>query len=146
MSKDSTTLVAPVPWGGGTNIPGTPFRVAVSAAATEGRAVVITVDMAPGVHVDEHTHSDEDQIMIVVSGRLGTNVGGVESVLEAGEVQLLPRGVPHALWNAGDEFAKVIDIYTPPGMEQRFAQAGAAAQAAGAAEASGDDYRSSTSR
>lgn len=48
------------------------------------------------------------------------------------------RGAPLApltkicrLWNPGAEFAQLIEICTPPGMEQRFAAAGAAAVAAG---------------
>ena len=102
--------------------------------------VCITVDMPPGVHVDAHTHSDEDQINIVVSGRVGARVGGVESILEAGAVQLMPRGVEHELWNAGTSVAQVIEIYTPPGMEHRFAAAGRRAVASGAEQAARSDY------
>lgn len=131
-----------VPWGSGEAIPGTPFRVVVPAESTDGHAVCIAVDMPPGVEVDEHTHDDEDQLNIVVSGRVGTRVGGVESILEVGAVQVMPRGVPHALWNAGDGVAKVIEIYTPPGMEQRFAAGGRAALSSGQEQAQGDHYAS----
>lgn len=127
-----TSRAVPVPWGEGESIPGTPFRIAVPADATGGHAVCITVDMPPGVNVDEHTHADEDQICIVLAGRLGCRVDGVESILGPGDIQALPRAVPHALWNAGDEFVRLIELYTPPGMEQRFMQAGAHALAAGA--------------
>ena len=103
------------------------------ASATGGTLVCITVDMPPGVHVDAHTHDGEDQLNIVVSGRVGTRVGGVDGMLEAGGLQLMPRGVPHELWNAGDTVAQVIEIYSPPGMEARFERAGQLAiqQAAG---------------
>ena len=129
-----------MPWGAGDALVGTPFRVVVSADATDGHAVCITVDMPPGVRVDAHTHSDEDQINIVVSGRVGARVGGVESILEAGAVQLMPRGVEHELWNAGTSVAQVIEIYTPPGMEHRFAAAGRRAVASGAEQAARSDY------
>ncbi len=125
----------PVRWGQGEAIPGTPFRIAVPAEATDGHAVCITVDMPPGVIVDEHTHSDEDQICIVVGGRLGCRVGGVESILGVGDLQVLPRAVPHALWNAGDEFVRLVEFYTPPGMEHHFIRAGARALADGTNEA-----------
>lgn len=106
-----------MPWGSGMPIAGTPFRVVVPASATGGHAVCISVDMSPGVHVEAHEHADEDQLNIVVSGRVGDH----EAILEAGGMQLMPRGVPHELRNAGNEIARVIEIYTPPGMEQRFA-------------------------
>ena len=131
---------APMPWGAGAALVGTPFRVVVPGDATGGHAVCITVDMPPGVHVDAHTHGDEDQINIVVSGRVGTRVGGVESILEAGAVQLMPRDVEHELWNAGTSVAQVIEIYTPPGMEHRFAAAGRSALSSGAEQAVRGDY------
>ena len=130
----------PVRWGEGVAIPGTPFRIAIPAEATGGHAVCITVDMPPGVTVDEHTHPDEDQICIVVSGRLGCRAGGVESILYAGDLQVLPRAVPHSLWNAGDEFVHLIELYTPPGMEQRFIRAGVQALADGADAADHHHY------
>ena len=127
-------------WGAGDPIEGTPFRVVVPGASTAGGAVVLTVDMPPGLHVDAHTHDTEDQINIVVSGRVGVRIGDEESMLEAGGVLLMPRGIEHERWNAGDAFAQVIEIYTPPGMEHRFALAGATALADGRPFAAGADY------
>ena len=129
-----------VAWGEGTAIEGTPFRVAVPASATDGHAVVLTVDMPPGLRVDPHTHNDEDQINVVLAGRVACRVGDDECVLEAGALITMPRGVEHELWNAGNEFARVMEIYTPPGMEERFAAAGSAAKAAGRNIADGADY------
>jgi mannose-6-phosphate isomerase-like protein (cupin superfamily) len=57
----------------------------------------------------------------VIGGRLGVRCGDVEAVLEAGDVFFLPRGVPHSLWNDGDEPARVLDVYSPPGIEAIFA-------------------------
>jgi quercetin dioxygenase-like cupin family protein len=117
----------------------------VPADATGGHAVCITVDMPPGVRVDEHTHPDEDQICIVLTGSLGCRVDGVETVLEAGTIQLLPRGVPHELWNAGIGFVQLVELYTPPGMEQRFAHAGAQAIAQGNPQAGHAQYAAASS-
>ena len=134
-----------VTWGNGDLIEGTPFRVVVPGSATSGHAVVLTVDMPPGLHVDAHVHDTEEQINIVVSGQVRFRVGDQESVLGAGGVLLMPRQVEHELWNDTDEFAQIIEIYTPPGMEQKFASAGAAAIAAGRGFASADDYAISRS-
>jgi quercetin dioxygenase-like cupin family protein len=137
MTAETIQAIA---WGGGRMIDGTPFRVAVPTTATDGHAVVLTVDMPPGLRVDAHTHEDEVQINVVLSGRVGCRVGDTEYVLEAGGLIAMPRGVEHELWNAGDEFARVMEIYTPPGIEERFATAGAAALARGADIADGADY------
>lgn len=117
-------------WGEGDAIDGTPFRVVVAASETSGHAVVLTVDMPPGEHVLAHVHHDEDQINVVVSGRVRARVGADEAVLETGGVLLMPRGIEHELWNDSDQTAQVIEVYTPPGMEDRFAALGAIALSA----------------
>jgi quercetin dioxygenase-like cupin family protein len=134
-----------VAWGEGEQLVGTPFRLAVPGAHTGGHAVVLTVDMPPGLHVDAHVHDTEEQINIVVAGRVRFRIGDEETVLTAGGVLLMPRDVEHELWNDSDEFAQIIEIYTPPGMEQKFQAAGAAAAAAGKSFADGDDYATSRS-
>jgi quercetin dioxygenase-like cupin family protein len=134
-----------VAWGGGDQIEGTPFRVVVPASGTSGHAVVLTVDMPPGLHVDAHTHETEEQINIVLSGQVRFRVGDEETVLGAGGVLRMPRHIEHELWNDTHEFARIIEIYTPPGMEQLFAAAGAAAIADGKSVADADDYATSGS-
>ena len=129
-----------IAWGAGEQIDGTPFRMVVPGSDTSGHAVVLTVDMPPGLHVDAHTHESEEQINIVVSGQVRFRVGDEETVLGAGGVLLMPRQIEHELWNDTGEFAQIIEIYTPPGMEQIFAVAGAAAIAGGKSFASADDY------
>src|SRR5581483_4587776 len=109
-----------VQWGSGEGIDGTPFRVAVAGSDTDGHAVVLTVDMPPGLHVDPHVHDTEDQINIVVSGEEHCPIGEEQVVLGAGGVLHMPRGVEHELWNASGEFARIVEMYTPPGMERRF--------------------------
>jgi hypothetical protein len=52
----------------------------------------------------------------------------------------MPRFVQDELWNDTDEFAQLVEIYTPPGMEQTFAAAGAAAAAAGRGLAAVDKH------
>jgi quercetin dioxygenase-like cupin family protein len=122
--SEPVPVIEKAAWGDGEPIPGTPFRVLVPGDATEQRLVVTSADMAAGVHVDEHTHHDEDQITIVISGRVGATIGERQVEIEAGGVLLLPRGVPHALWNASTDEARLLDIYTPSGFEQVFAAMG----------------------
>jgi quercetin dioxygenase-like cupin family protein len=134
-----------IEWGAGEQIEGTPFRVAVSGSDTSGQAVVLTVDMPPGLHVDAHTHATEEQINIVVSGRVRFRVGAEETTLGAGGVLVMPRHVEHELWNDTEEFAQIIEIYAPAGLEQKFVAAGAAAIEGGKSFADADDYAASRS-
>src|ERR1044072_7260525 len=132
-------------WGGGERIEGAPSRLVVPGAETSGHAVGLTVDMPPGLHVDAHTHESEEQINIVLSGQVRFRIGDEETVLGAGGVLLMPRLIEHELWNDTEEFAQIIEIYTPPGREQNFAAAGAAAIAGGKGFTDSEDYAASRS-
>jgi quercetin dioxygenase-like cupin family protein len=121
----STSLPVVTPWGSGDVILGTPFRTVVSTEATLGGLVMLTIDMEPGVHVDEHVHDAEDQIIVVISGRAGVQVDGVKAELTDGGIAFVPRGSAHSVWNDSDDVARCLEIYTPGGMEQFFAMAGA---------------------
>jgi len=116
-------------WGMGEPIAGTPFRKLIRTAETEGRVAMLAVDMPPGEHVDEHTHVVEDSIIVVIEGTVGATVGGREYKLAPGSVLLMPRGVPHAQWNAGPSVAKVLEMFTPGGFETVFERAGQLARA-----------------
>jgi hypothetical protein len=67
-------------WGDGTPIPGTPFTEVITGAQTAGRLVVLAAEMPVGLRVPEHVHDDADQICIVVTGRVGGSIDGVEHV------------------------------------------------------------------
>ena len=68
-----------------------------------------------------HTHEREDEYSFVLAGRLGAQIG--DEVVEAGpgELVLKPRGIPHAFWNPGDEETRVLEVISPAGFEQYFA-------------------------
>jgi hypothetical protein len=67
-----------------------------------------------------HTHSREDEITYVGEGTVGVQIG--ENVYEAGPgaTVRMPRGIPHAFWNAGDTAARLSVIITPAGFEGYF--------------------------
>ena len=68
-----------------------------------------------------HTHRDEDEYSVVLEGVVGAQIG--QQVIEAGPgvVLVKPRGVPHAFWNPGDQPARLLEIISPAGFEQYFA-------------------------
>ena len=67
-----------------------------------------------------HTHAYTVEISIVVSGRIGVQIGDDELVAEPGEVVVKPAGVPHAFWNPGLIEARFIEILTPPDFADYF--------------------------
>src|SRR3954451_15767767 len=115
-----------ITWGHGDRIDGTPFRTVVAPAATHGQLVALAVDMAPGVHVHAHTHDDAEQVHVVVAGTLTCRVGDERFNVGAGGTVCLPRGVEHELWNETDEWVRMVDLYTPPGIEEQFRESGVA--------------------
>src|SRR5919199_5896847 len=69
-----------------------------------------------------HRHANEDEYSYVIEGRVGVQLG--DEVLEAGPGELVfkPRGQWHAFWNPGDEPARLLELISPAGFEQYFAE------------------------
>src|SRR5688572_10492573 len=69
-----------------------------------------------------HLHTREDEYSFVLEGRMGALLG--DDVVEAGPGDLVykPRGQWHTFWNAGDEPARILEIISPAGFEQFFAE------------------------
>jgi mannose-6-phosphate isomerase-like protein (cupin superfamily) len=73
----------------------------------------LLVDAPPGRGPSLHTHPYEE-IMIVQEGR-GTFVLGDEEIeAGAGEIVVIPSGVPHRFVNSGDGPLRQIDIHVSP--------------------------------
>jgi mannose-6-phosphate isomerase-like protein (cupin superfamily) len=97
-------------------------RYVLRGDSSEGRFALIEHTIPPrALAAPMHTHEREDEYSFVLAGRLGAQIG--DEVLEAGpgELVLKPRGVPHAFWNPGDEETRVLEIISPAGFEQYFA-------------------------
>ena len=67
-----------------------------------------------------HTHVNEDEYSFVLSGRLTAQIG--DEVVEAGpgDLVLKPRGIAHAVWTAGDEPVRFLELLSPAGFEEYF--------------------------
>jgi mannose-6-phosphate isomerase-like protein (cupin superfamily) len=68
-----------------------------------------------------HVHELEDEYSFVLAGRMGAQIGDVVVEAGPGDLVLKPRGIPHTFWNAGDEDVRVLEIISPAGFEQYFA-------------------------
>lgn len=71
-----------------------------------------------------HVHRDLDEAMFVVDGTLRVRLGDDEHEVGAGGFVWMPRDVPHAFANSGDDPAHFVGVVCPPGgMEDFFAAA-----------------------
>jgi mannose-6-phosphate isomerase-like protein (cupin superfamily) len=73
-----------------------------------------------GALVLPHLHTREDEYSIVTEGEIGFRSGDREVVLGAGGYITKPRNEMHAMWNAGDVPARMIEVISPAGFENFF--------------------------
>ena len=104
------------------DFPGLGTRYVIRGEQTDGRFALIEHTIPPrGLAAPVHTHEHEDEYSYVLSGRLGALVGDEEIEAGPGELVAKPRGVPHAFWNVGDEPVRLLELISPGGFDQYFA-------------------------
>jgi quercetin dioxygenase-like cupin family protein len=94
-------------------------KVAVRGEHTGGVLASIEETLQPRAFVTPHTHAN-DVWVYVLSGTIGVLVGDEIGEAGAGGWALKPRNVPHAMWNASPEPARLIEVLTPAGTERWF--------------------------
>ncbi len=67
-----------------------------------------------------HIHEDEDEIFIILDGKVHFLSGTDEVIAEAGTVASLPRGHFHGFWNPYEESATMVLIIAPGHFESFF--------------------------
>lgn len=99
---------------------GVRFSYKIESGDSGGNLAILEVEIPARTLVKPHSHSREDEFTFVISGTLGARVG--DRVLQAGPGCYLakPRGIPHAMWNAGSEPARELEILCPGGAESYF--------------------------
>jgi quercetin dioxygenase-like cupin family protein len=60
-----------------------------------------------------HRHENNEQMGLVISGRIGLEVDGHERILGPGDYYHAPVAVPHRAWTL-DEPTVLLDIFSPP--------------------------------
>ncbi len=83
------------------------------AGARQLRANVWT--LAPGDWSwGRHAHREQEELYLVLDGRLRVEAGGETFELDTREALVVPAGVPHQLWNAGDLDVTYLAAAAPP--------------------------------
>ena len=116
-AEKSKILVGP---DDGVNLPTLDMVHKVTAQASGGSLTVEEWGLPPGGLIPPHTHTREDECNFVLEGELTCEVGGDIVVASVGSYVLKPRNVPHALYNAGPDHVRVLEILTPGGFENYF--------------------------
>ena len=117
-----------VAWDTGEAIPGTYFRHMIRAADTGGRFSSLSAVLGPGDLTPPHSHRDEGEFTFVFRGRIGGRVGDHDVVVEEGGFLFKPRGIVHTVWNPTDVEVIVLEIISPPGLEDFFEEIGGLAE------------------
>jgi mannose-6-phosphate isomerase-like protein (cupin superfamily) len=98
-------------------------RFLIDGAESGGGFSLVEHPMSPrALAAPLHRHAREDEYSYVTEGRVGAMLG--DQLLEAGPGTLIfkPRNQWHTFWNAGDEPARILEIISPAGFEQYFAE------------------------
>ena len=69
-----------------------------------------------------HTHEREDEYTFVLEGRVGALLGDDVVIGKPGDLIFKPRAQWHTFWNAGDTPARILEIISPAGFEDFFAE------------------------
>ncbi|MBE2319364.1 cupin domain-containing protein [Solirubrobacter sp. CPCC 204708] len=97
--------------------------VRLPAERTAG-AVSMLEHLAPqGMATPLHVQPNEDEVFYVLDGRITVHLDGEVSEAGAGDVVLLPRGVPHA-FRVDSERARILALSVPGHHERFFRLAG----------------------
>ncbi|CAN5195550.1 MAG: cupin domain-containing protein [Chloroflexia bacterium] len=98
-------------------------RFMIGGVESGGGFSLVEHPMAPrGLAAPLHRHSREDEYSFVIAGRVGALLDEEVVYGEPGDLIFKPRGQWHTFWNAGDEPARILEIISPAGFEQFFAE------------------------
>jgi quercetin dioxygenase-like cupin family protein len=95
----------------------------LTAEETAGAAGLTRLRAAPGERGPRHIHAREDELFVVLGGRLRVFAGERTRLLDAGGLAFLPRGIPHGYEVIGAG-ADVLIITMPGGFERFFLEGG----------------------
>ena len=103
-------------------VPGHKVTHKVVGADTDGAYSLLEVELV-GDGPPQHIHKNEDEAFYVLEGEINVLLGERTTRATAGSFVLIPRGTVHTFSRVGQEPAKLLAIFSPPGLEQFFDEA-----------------------
>jgi quercetin dioxygenase-like cupin family protein len=90
------------------------IRYLMDGTVTGAASGMFELIIPPGARVPPaHSHSDNEELMYCLEGKIRASVGGVELDLAPGERSYTPCGVVHAFSNPHGQLARALVILTP---------------------------------
>jgi quercetin dioxygenase-like cupin family protein len=106
-----------VPAGGGKRFdsptPGRSFALKLLGRETGDGIMMFEETLPAGTMSLYHLHRDSDEVAWVLAGEITFKIGDEVSVGGPGTCAFMPRDVPHAWKNSGNETGRVLFLYTP---------------------------------
>jgi mannose-6-phosphate isomerase-like protein (cupin superfamily) len=99
---------------------GVRVEILLRAEETGGTHSTYLVTAAPGTGAPPHLHREDDETFYVLEGELEVLQGEAWHRAGAGACVFLPRGVPHAFRNPGEQPVRFLGVATPGGHERFF--------------------------
>lgn len=96
------------------------FSLKAMGNDTRGAYFAVEFELPPGAGVPPHTHENEEEAILVISGELTNSVGDEVTISSAGSFCLVPRGTVHAQTNEGTEPVRLFLIISPSDIEGMF--------------------------
>jgi quercetin dioxygenase-like cupin family protein len=90
---------------------------------TGGKLTTLLLVSPPGGGPGPHYHEREDEWFYIVEGQLSFLLNGTWTDLSPGDCVYSPRGSVHGFKNNTDQPIRVFINFTPPGIEEFFAEA-----------------------
>ena len=98
-------------------------RFMIDGSEADERFSLVEHPMSPrALAAPLHRHNREDEYSYVLEGSLGALLGDEVVVGKPGDLIFKPRGQWHTFWNAGDTPARILEIISPAGFEDFFAE------------------------
>ena len=101
-------------------------RFLIGSESTGGRFSLVEHPIPPRtLAAPLHKHTNEDEFSFVLEGKLGVMLGNEIVYGNPGDLVFKPRNQWHTFWNAGDGPCRILEMISPGGFEQMFAEMGA---------------------
>jgi mannose-6-phosphate isomerase-like protein (cupin superfamily) len=95
----------------------------VAPEDSEGGVAVVEHTLPPQkLAAPLHRHAREDEISVILEGRMGVQEGDEVATVDAGEIAVKERGVWHTFWNPGPDTLRFLEIIAPGDFARYFGE------------------------
>jgi quercetin dioxygenase-like cupin family protein len=108
-----------VRWG-----PAGSVRILAGTDTTDGLFSIVESTEEPGSAAPLHVHHGEAEAFYILDGEIELTCGEQTLTAAAGDFVYTPKDVPHKYTVAGEQPARVLLLFSRPGFEAFFAEAG----------------------